>query len=824
MFRWNDAVRGRLLLAMLLALLVLLSIALLLAWRQYEGAKDDAVQEVRARAILAATVFDTYFAGRLSVLTAVAAAPGVPEGDTTRMTTYFRRLQKRDGNLFPAGIGWIDRQGRQRATSMPTGPTDLNLGNRSYVRQVFATGKPFVSEAIVARLTKRRLVVMAVPTRDRAGRVDGVLAGGIILRPSRTNQRTIDLGYEGLEVVDRRGQRLSQASLAKVRNVALLARLRAQKEGVAQDVRGIDSEGDHVVAFATSSAPDWITVIDRPASSVFAAARRTFILTLSLIGAAAACGFLFIGAALLRSRRELQAEDARLASWAAFTRALGETRKAREIGDLVVRSLAEQMPRAAVAVVVRELDGSERTYSAVARGAAVTTGADAESDALRRAETLYEQPPEAVDGSPSTEESDRWRYGTSMTDGTTVFGAVAVAMEENGSVTERQRSFVHAHAMLARQSLGRIKLHESEHEIAVTLQQSLLPAKLPSPEFLEFGAWYQSGEVDAQVGGDWYDIVRRPDGVLHMTVGDVAGRGLEAAVLMGQLRNAFRAYALDVTSPAEILHRMSRHLDEDKMATATCVTFDPYVREITYASAGHPPPILIENGTRTWTRLDAASGPPLGWPADTHRRDAYAVVAGSATLALYTDGLVERRGTDLDDEIDTLSANIARLPLRNLDTDAAELVTGMSGGADDDAALLLVRIDEVPSAMQVQIPAQSEELSRLRRRLRSWMLLRGIEQDEREAAVLAVSEACNNAIEHAYRERTGVVRIHVSHDADALRISIEDDGVWRDPEPREERGNGLVLMKSFMDSAVVSRTRRGTRIELERVLTHTGVR
>jgi serine phosphatase RsbU (regulator of sigma subunit)/anti-sigma regulatory factor (Ser/Thr protein kinase) len=406
-----------------------------------------------------------------------------------------------------------------------------------------------------------------------------------------------------------------------------------------------------------------------------------------------------------------------------------------------------------------------------------------------------------------------------MTDGATVFGALVVVVDEHGALIERQRSFVHAHAIQARQSLGRIHRNEVEHEIAVTLQQSLLPPKLPSSEFLEFGAWYESGEAQAQVGGDWYDIIRRPDGVVHMTVGDVAGRGLAAAVLMGQLRNSFRAYALDLTSPAEILHRMSRHLDEDKMATATCVTFDPYVREITYASAGHPPPILIENDTRTWTHLDSAVSPPLGWPAEAPSRDAYAVVSGSATLALYTDGLVERRGTDLDDEIDRLSAYIARLPLRDLDTDAAQIVTAMSGGADDDSALLLVRINEVPSVVQIQIPAQSDQLRRLRKRLRSWMLLRGIDQDEREGALLAVSEACNNSIEHAYHGRTGVIRIHLSHDADALRLSIEDDGVWREPESRDGRGNGLVLMNGLMDSAVVTRNRRGTRIELERLLT-----
>ena len=88
------------------------------------------------------------------------------------------------------------------------------------------------------------------------------------------------------------------------------------------------------------------------------------------------------------------------------------------------------------------------------------------------------------------------------------------------------------------------------------------------------------------MGGDWYDVVRRGDGIMHLTVGDVAGRGIRAAVLMGQLRNAFRAYALEFTSPGELIRCLARHLGEDQMATTVCVTIDPYTREYSYASAG----------------------------------------------------------------------------------------------------------------------------------------------------------------------------------------------------------------------------------------------
>ena len=115
-------------------------------------------------------------------------------------------------------------------------------------------------------------------------------------------------------------------------------------------------------------------------------------------------------------------------------------------------------------------------------------------------------------------------------------------------------------------------------------------------------------------GGDWYDVVRRPDGITHFSVGDVAGRGIRAAVSMGQLRNAFRAYALEHVSPAAVVQRMARHVERDGMATMVCVTFDPLTYDVSYSSAGHVPPLLIDSEKRSVERLeDSASVPPLGW-------------------------------------------------------------------------------------------------------------------------------------------------------------------------------------------------------------------
>ena len=296
--------------------------ALGLVWRQYEDAKRDATEELGSRAILAATVFDTYFAGQLASLSAIAAAPSVTSGDVESMTRYFASFRPGKGGPFNAGVGWIDLEGRQRATSDPRGPTSLSFGDRTYFTAVISTKKPFVGEVIVGRNSDRRIVVMSVPTRDGRGRLTGVLAGGLVLPPSRQDSRSTDLGYAGLEVLDREGQQITRRDLARPVNTELVSLLRARKEGVLEDTRGLDGSGGRVVAYASSAAPSWVAVIDQPASTVFADARRALLIETILLAAAFAVILGLIWWAVRRARRDLRRQRARVSGWAELTRSL----------------------------------------------------------------------------------------------------------------------------------------------------------------------------------------------------------------------------------------------------------------------------------------------------------------------------------------------------------------------------------------------------------------------------------------------------------------------------------------------------------------------
>ena len=823
--------RGRLIAVALLALIVLTGLAVAFAWRQYEDAKDDSLNSVRARAVLAASVLDAFFAGQLSTLSSIAASPEVVSGDTSAMTRYFRRVQPSNGTLFPAGLGWIDSTGAQRATSNPAGPVTLSLADRSYFRNTIATEKPFVSEAFVARVTGRRLIVMAVPTRDTRGRISGVLAGGTAVQQPAADQRSTELGFVGLQIIDRKGQQLTSPTLARPENTSLLSRLRSGKEGVLTDVSGLDGADGHVVAYATSAAPDWKIVIDQPASSVFASARHALRLALAMTAAAALFVLALLAWAMLRARRDLRAERAQLSRWAGLTRSLNEASEASEVCDVLATSLAAEFPDGLVAAALYR-DGDEQAVErAVVRGARSRLSDMADSDALQLTQLLFRTGIPLAYETAATLRSDtdigdkvgsraRSLYGAILSDGgRKSVGAVAIAFAADRALDEHQRAFVQAHADQVAQALARIRRHEDEHNAAIRLQRSLLPERLPDTAGVEFGAHYQAGSRNTQVGGDWYDVVRRPDGILQMTVGDVAGRGIPAAVLMGQLRNAFRAYAQDVKSPAEILRRLSRHVGENQMATAICVMFDPYARELIYASAGHPPPLLLDPDTRTVTRLDGAGTPPLGWPSIKAPSEEVVLLPARATLVLYTDGLIERRGTHLEPGIEQLSTAVAAHTLDDVEQAAVGIVAEIvEPGADDDAALLLVQMSEVPAELEIEIPAQPDALHVLRRRVRAWLLLRGLDQQQREDAVLSMSEACNNAIEHAYNSLVGTVRIHVGHQADMLHIVVDDEGTWREAESREERGRGLLIMKSLMDEADVIHKPRGTRITLRQRL------
>ena len=207
-------------------------------------------------------------------------------------------------------------------------------------------------------------------------------------------------------------------------------------------------------------------------------------------------------------------------------------------------------------------------------------------------------------------------------------------------------------------------LYRREHEAAVTLQRALLPQSRPQMAGIEFAARYEPAAVGLEVGGDWYEVIPRSDGSIGVVMGDIAGRGIHAAAVMGRVRPALRAYVLDGYGPVESvdrLHRLIREAEGGEMTTVFQLHFDPATSRAEYVRAGHPPALLRLPGGEV-TELAGDGSPPLGVFDEVEFRSRPVEVPPGSLLLLYTDGLIERRGEDLSVGLDRLKELLRRAP------------------------------------------------------------------------------------------------------------------------------------------------------------------
>jgi serine phosphatase RsbU (regulator of sigma subunit) len=239
---------------------------------------------------------------------------------------------------------------------------------------------------------------------------------------------------------------------------------------------------------------------------------------------------------------------------------------------------------------------------------------------------------------------------------------------------------------------------EENRTATMALQRSLLPSTLPEVPGLAFGARYVPG-AETGLGGDWYDLFALPGDRLGVVMGDVSGHGLDAAVIMGRLRSALRAYALDSESPAEVLAKLDRkanHFEHGAMATVAYGIIGPDRQALTLSLAGHLPPVLALPGD-AGRLVEVPPDPPIGLTIGAPgRRTTVVELPEDAVLAFYTDGLVERRDRPVDVGMAQLAASVrAGEP----DRVCAQVMAAMIGNraAQDDVALLAIRRLSVPA-------------------------------------------------------------------------------------------------------------------------------
>jgi anti-anti-sigma factor len=367
------------------------------------------------------------------------------------------------------------------------------------------------------------------------------------------------------------------------------------------------------------------------------------------------------------------------------------------------------------------------------------------------------------------------------------------------------------------QALDRARLYRAEHQVAETLQRSLLPQRLPQLPRLALDARYLPGAEGVQAGGDWYDVIELDEHRVAIAVGDVVGQGAAAASVMGQLRSALATALLQGHGPAsalELLDRFSMRVPGARASTAACVTLDWSSGLVCWARAGHPPPLLAgPDGVRP---LDGdGHGPVLGLEHRAPYRGGSTTVEAGVSLVLYTDGLVERRGEVVDDGLARLVGALERhsssAPSALVPALLGELTE--PGRSADDIALIAARL--MPAPLRRRMPAQPAQLTVMRRAVRRWAEAAALTDEQSDDLLLALGEAAANAVEHAYRDgATGDWVYEVARDGDgSLVVVVQDWGSWR-PPPADPgfRGRGVEFVRHLADEVDIDHGDTGTTV------------
>ncbi|MFF5028823.1 SpoIIE family protein phosphatase [Streptomyces collinus] len=402
---------------------------------------------------------------------------------------------------------------------------------------------------------------------------------------------------------------------------------------------------------------------------------------------------------------------------------------------------------------------------------------------------------------------------------------------------DRDRDLAVELAARAAVCIDNARLYRREHERALILQRSLLPPGDPEASGLDIACRYLPGNAATEVGGDWFDVIELPGHRTALVVGDVMGRGLRAAVAMGELRTAVRTLALLDLEPAEVLSaldeiarglgtpggvqqatraaRQPRDADLSEVYLATCVyaVYDSVTRRCTFANAGHLPPVLVEPGEAA-LMLDVPPGMPLGVGGEPFEEVEVELPEG-ALLALYTDGLVESRDHPLDEGLQAFVGALTD-PSRPLEDVCDHVLSTLdTHHGEDDIALLMARVQGLPaeSVGDWTLPREPRSVGRAREYARAQLVAWDLEPLV-DTTELLVSELVTNALRYG----EGEIRLRLLLDR-TLVCEVWDSGLVQPRRRRardtDEGGRGLQLVGLLSAAWGSRRTPRGKTVWFE---------
>jgi signal transduction histidine kinase/DNA-binding NarL/FixJ family response regulator len=388
-------------------------------------------------------------------------------------------------------------------------------------------------------------------------------------------------------------------------------------------------------------------------------------------------------------------------------------------------------------------------------------------------------------------------------------------------------------AGITQSAVGRVRSAQREHRIAVDFQEHLLDLDRGSTAAV-VAAVYQPGGEAMRVGGDWYLVAPlQRTGQIAVSVGDVVGHGLPAAIVMSRLRAAVSATALTGAEPDAVLSSLDRYaaaIPGARCATVSYAVIDTgqsgtgdRASSISYSCAGHPYPLLV-TPDQTPAFLQAGRRPPVAASASRLKANtAEQELPAGSLLLLYTDGLIERPGETLDEGFARLQAAAAYRAELSVGEFCDELLERMAppGGYTDDVVLLAVRPNHSTArSFATVVPATPANIPQARHRLRDWLI--GIAVDPRRVAdiLLATGEAVSNAIEHGSGgDSLRTVSVEAFVRGHAVTATVSDTGRWSGDSSASQRslrgGRGLTMINGLADHVKTVRTAHGTRITLD---------
>jgi serine phosphatase RsbU (regulator of sigma subunit)/anti-sigma regulatory factor (Ser/Thr protein kinase) len=498
--------------------------------------------------------------------------------------------------------------------------------------------------------------------------------------------------------------------------------------------------------------------------------------------------------------------------------------------------LEERLPEHVAVLALRDVDEPHGQGAVVVRGGTRRTRARLERlspDALPQGQSSWParhghvwSPDEAALAQPELAQVLR---GAEMTGpllvdtlraGMQVLGSLSVAFvgEVDESTVEMSRLALEQVAPVIAERVAQARYQELEEEISTSFQRSMLDIVLEPDARLAVAVHYQAGVEQLEAGGDWYDLVPLEDGRIALMVGDVVGRSLAAATVMGRLRSAGRALLLAYADPAAVLEHLdvfAGTVDGARFATCCCVIVDPLTQSATYSTAGHPPALLVSpEGEATF--LFGAQGPPLAVRNGKSRPTAHVSFPIGARVVLYTDGLVERRNEPIDAGLERLAAAavLGRGGAIGLECGRLTVELFADFAQQDDVAIVCAQlISDVRDRFERRLSGEVEDLRAIRRDLSVWLHSSGAGDELASDVVLGVGEALANAIEHS-DSAPFAAELEVTIQGEQFVCVVRDEGPWQERRRDPSRGRGLSIMRAVADTCDVDRGDAGTTVTM----------